>query len=65
MHPGYGLLSERADFAEACDAAGIQPLVLTELEKTWANKSSGAPTQSMVARTHEQLSTVMKELMMY
>ncbi|MCC6436913.1 MAG: urea carboxylase, partial [Acidimicrobiales bacterium] len=23
VHPGYGLLSERADFAEACDAAGI------------------------------------------
>lgn len=23
IHPGYGLLSERADFVEACDAAGI------------------------------------------
>ena len=23
MHPGYGFLSEQADFAEACAAAGI------------------------------------------
>ena len=24
IHPGYGFLSERADFAEACIAAGIR-----------------------------------------
>lgn len=43
----------------------LQPLilVLTELEKTWGNPKSGAPTQSMVARTHEQLREVMETLM--
>jgi len=24
IHPGYGFLSERSDFAEACDANGIR-----------------------------------------
>jgi hypothetical protein len=44
----------------------LQPLilVLTELEKTWGNPKSGAPTQSMVARTHEQLREVMESLML-
>lgn len=36
--------------------------VLTELEKVWNDKNIGPPTQSMVARTHEQLRGVMEEL---
>ena len=24
IHPGYGFLSERADFAQACEAAGVR-----------------------------------------
>jgi hypothetical protein len=65
------LLAEmRQRFASLSDdtrrSALLQPLilVLTELEKTWANKSAGAPSQGMVSRTHEQLRTVMMELIM-
>jgi len=54
------LLAEmRQDFASLSDvtrrSALLQPLieVLTELVKTWGNPKAGAPTQSMVARTHE------------
>ena len=65
------LLAEmRQDFASLSDvtrrSALLQPLieVLTELVKTWGNPKAGAPTQSMVARTHEQLRNVIEELMM-
>jgi len=65
------LLAEmRQDFASLSDvtrrSAPLQPLieVLTELVKTWGNPKAGAPTQSMVARTHEQLRNVIEELMM-
>ncbi len=65
------LLAElRARFATLGDdtrrSALLQPviLVLTELEKTWGDTAAGAPTQGMVARTHEQLNTVMKEMIM-
>lgn len=64
------LLAEmRQNFASLSEptrrSALLQPLivVLTELEKTWGNVKAGAPTQSMVARTHEQLRAVMQELM--
>ncbi len=42
----------------------VQPVisVLTELEKVWNDKNMGPPTQSMVARTHEQLRDLMAEL---
>jgi len=64
------LLAEmRQNFASLSEptrrSALLQPLiqVLTELEKTWGNVKAGAPTQSMVARTHERLRAVMQELM--
>jgi hypothetical protein len=63
------LLAElRQDFACLGDttrrSALLLPLitVLSELEKTWGNTKAGAPTQSMVASTHERLRTVMEEL---
>lgn len=63
------LLAElRQDFASLGDttrrSALLLPLitVLSELEKTWGNTKAGAPTQSMVASTHERLRTVMEEL---
>jgi hypothetical protein len=63
------LLAElRQDFASLGDttrrSALLLPLitVLSELEKTWGNTNAGAPTQSMVASTHERLRTVMEEL---
>lgn len=37
-------------------------LVLRELERVWADERLGPPTQSMVARTHEQLRTLMEDL---
>lgn len=42
----------------------LQPviLVLTELEKVWSDRTSGPPTQSMVARTHAQLQELMSNL---
>lgn len=36
--------------------------VIRELESVWGDPHMGAPTQSMVARTHEQLRTLMEEL---
>lgn len=63
------LLAElRQDFASLGDttrrSALLLPLitVLSELEKTWGNTKAGAPTQSMVASTHERLRTVLEEL---
>ncbi|MBV6498841.1 MAG: hypothetical protein CJBNEKGG_01071 [Prosthecobacter sp.] len=63
------LLAElRQDFASLGGttrrSALLQPLitVLSELEKTWGNAKAGAPTQSMVAGTHERLRTMMEEL---
>ncbi|SKA82333.1 hypothetical protein SAMN02745166_00894 [Prosthecobacter debontii] len=58
----------RQDFATLGDdtrrSSLVQPViqVLTELEKVWNDKNVGPPTQSMVARTHEQLREVMAEL---
>lgn len=37
-------------------------LVLRELERVWADERLGPPTQGMVARTHEQLRTLMEDL---
>ncbi len=37
-------------------------LVLRELERVWADERLGPPTQSMVARTHEQLRSLMEEI---
>lgn len=37
-------------------------LVLRELERVWGDERLGPPTQSMVARTHEQLRTLMEEI---
>jgi hypothetical protein len=63
------LLAElRQDFASLSDttrrSALLLPLitVLSELEKTWGNTKAGAPTQSMVASTHERLRAVLEEL---
>lgn len=63
------LLSDlRQDFANLGEVTRrsvlIQPVigVLTELEKVWSDHSKGPPTQSMVARTHEQLREVMTDL---
>jgi hypothetical protein len=63
------LLSElRQDFANLGEVTRrsllVQPVisVLTELEKVWNDKNTGPPTQTMVARTHEQLRDVMAEL---
>lgn len=63
------LLAElRQDFASLSDltrrAEWLQPviLVLTELEKVWSDRTTGPPTQSMVARTHEQLKKLMEDL---
>lgn len=58
----------RQDFATLSDTTRrselVQPViqVLTELEKVWNDKNIGPPTQSMVARTHEQLRALMEEL---
>jgi hypothetical protein len=35
-------------------------LVLNELERVWGDERLGPPTQSMVARTHEQLRGLME-----
>lgn len=63
------LLAElRQDFASLPDqtrrAVWLQPviLVLTQLEKVWSDRTTGPPTQGMVARTHEQLKSLMEEL---
>lgn len=63
------LLAElRQDFATLTDLTRrslmLQPviLVLTELEKVWSDRTTGPPTQSMVARTHDQLRVVMEDL---
>lgn len=63
------LLAElRQDFASLSDltrrSALLQPLitVLSELQKAWGNTKAGAPTQSMVAGTHERLRLMMEEL---
>lgn len=46
IHPGYGFLSERADFAQACIAAGIRfigpsPVVMEKMgDKVSARKSA-------------------------
>ncbi len=63
------LLAElRQDFASLPDltrrSEWLQPViqVLTELEKVWSDRTTGPPTQSMVARTHEQLKTLMETL---
>ncbi len=37
-------------------------LVLRELERVWGDERLGPPTQGMVARTHEQLRTLMEEI---
>ena len=37
-------------------------LVLRELERVWGDERLGSPPQSMVARTHEQLRTLMEEI---
>lgn len=58
----------RQDFATLGEKTRRSPLVqpvigvLTELEKVWSDRNIGPPTQSMVARTHEQLRAVMEEL---
>lgn len=58
----------RQDFATLGEKNRRSPLmqpvigVLTELEKVWSDRNIGPPTQSMVARTHEQLRAVMEEL---
>ncbi|MCA1964507.1 MAG: hypothetical protein LDL31_11225 [Prosthecobacter sp.] len=58
----------RQDFATLSEptrrSALLQPLItlLSDLERTWGNLKSGAPTQSMVAGTHERLRSVMEEL---
>lgn len=63
------LLAElRQDFATLGEDTRRSPLVqpvigvLTELEKVWNDVNTGPPTQSMVARTHEQLRDVMTVL---
>jgi len=42
----------------------MQPviLVLRELERVWADERLGPPTSGMVARTHQQLRTLMEDL---
>lgn len=58
----------RQDFATLGEKTRRSPMVqpvigvLTELEKVWSDPHIGPPTQSMVAKTHEQLRTVMEEL---
>jgi hypothetical protein len=63
------LLAElRHDFSTLSDftrrSALLQPLItlLADLEQTWSNPKAGAPTQRMVAGTHERLRSVMEEL---
>jgi hypothetical protein len=63
------LLAElREDFSTLTEANRRGPLlqpvigVLTELEKVWNDRTSGPPTQGMVARTHEQLRSLMESL---
>lgn len=65
------LLAElRQDFASLPEptrrSEWLQPLilVLTDLEAVWSDRHSGPPTQSMVARTHERLRSVMETLTM-
>jgi hypothetical protein len=63
------LLAElRQDFASLSDgtrrSALLQPVIklLTDLERVWNDRMVGPPSQSMVAKTHEQLRTVMEDL---
>ncbi|RMG99652.1 MAG: pyruvate carboxylase [Deltaproteobacteria bacterium] len=59
IHPGYGFLSERADFAEACAKAGIRfigpsPEVLRLFgDKTLARKAAAAAGLPIVPGTDE------------
>jgi hypothetical protein len=63
------LLAElRQDFASLTDttrrSALLQPVIqlLTDLERVWNDKMVGPPSQSMVAKTHDQLRMVMENL---
>ncbi|MDZ4286333.1 MAG: hypothetical protein U0984_00150 [Prosthecobacter sp.] len=63
------LLAElRQDFASLTDTTRrsvlLQPVIklLTDLERVWNDQMVGPPSQSMVAKTHEQLRTVMEDL---
>src|SRR4051812_15684746 len=61
IHPGYGFLSENADFARACEAAGIAfigppPRVLEMMgDKTAARRQAQALNISVVPGTDEPL----------
>lgn len=58
----------RQDFAKLSRDTRRSPqmlpviLVLRELERVWGDERLGPPTQGMVARTHEQLRTLMEDL---
>ncbi|XP_054715064.1 pyruvate carboxylase, mitochondrial-like [Uloborus diversus] len=61
IHPGYGFLSERADFAQACIAAGIRfigpsPVVMEKMgDKVSARKSAIAADVKVVPGTDKAI----------
>ncbi|MBL4684709.1 MAG: pyruvate carboxylase [Nannocystaceae bacterium] len=64
IHPGYGFLSERADFARACEAAGItfvgpSPEVLEQLgDKTEGRRAAQLCGVPVIPGTKDPVATV-------
>ena len=69
IHPGYGFLSERADFAAACEAAGLafigpSPKTLAQLgDKIAARRAAVSADVPIVPGTFEPLGTDTAEAM--
>ena len=53
IHPGYGLLSENANFAHVCETSGLKFIgPRSEIIRTMGEKDRRAPAMKQVRRAH-------------